>query len=102
MKKAKNELSRLTKEQVSFGKDDRFKKVLPVQKQKKPLSIYDNFDDEEEEIEDLYDIEEEEELDDYYDPDDEDSEDDDYYDDFDEDYDDDEDYYEEDEEDEKY
>jgi hypothetical protein len=73
MKKAKNEITKLcNKSRVDFEHDDKIKKVPSVQKQKKPLSIYDNFDDEEE-VDDLFDIENDEEIDDY-------SDDEDYYD----------------------
>jgi len=69
MKKAKNEISKLySKNRVDFEQDDKIKKVLSVPKQKKPLSIYDNFDDDE--VEDIFDIDDE--IDDYHDSNDED------------------------------
>ena len=84
MKKAKNEISKShVNTKANFDREDKTKKVPSVQKQKKPLSIYDDFAEDLDDIDDLYDADndEAESIWDYFDDDENEGEYDDEYDD---------------------
>ncbi len=80
MKKAKNEISKShINTKANFDRENKVKKVPSVQKQKKSLSIYDDFEEDLEDMDDLYD-DEEESIWDYFDDDESNGEYDDEYD----------------------